>query len=190
MVRLLLILGLLLPALAGMAEPLNYRLDPAGSELRFGYKIGGIPAEGTMPVKSAEMVIDLARLGNSRAVVVLDVNGTRAASQIATDALKSESVLDAAAHPEISFRSDSVTGSVAEGARISGRVTIRGVTRPLVLSARLYRPPDSDPGDRDRLTVLLTGSIQRSAFGASGYPDLVADRVDLRIRAALRLIGR
>ncbi|WP_172328768.1 YceI family protein [Mangrovicoccus sp. HB161399] len=187
--RLLLILCLLLPALAATAEPRSYRLDPAGSEVRFGYAVGGVPGEGVMPVKSARMAIDFARLERSKAEVVLDVPRIRASSQMITDALKGESMLHAAAYPEIRFVSSKVSGSVRDGATISGMVTIRGVTRPLALKAQLYRPPDSAEGDLSRLTVLLTGTINRHDFGADGYGELVSGRVDLRIRAQLAETG-
>ncbi|WP_108259556.1 YceI family protein [Mangrovicoccus ximenensis] len=189
MLRLLLFLWFLLPALAAIAEPVRYRLDPAGSEVRFLYSVGGVPGEGTMPVKSARMQIDFARLDRSSAEVVLDVASIRASTRLATDALRSQSMLDAAAYPEIRFVSRSVSGSVAAGAAISGRVTIRGVTKPLVLNAKLYRPPGSAAGDLSRLTVILTGTINRHDFGADGYGELVSERVELRIRAQLAAAG-
>ncbi len=185
MLRILLFLCCLFPAMAATADPRSYRLDPGGSEVRFGYSVGGVPGEGVMPVKSARMTIDFARLERSSAEVVLDVSRIRASSKMATDALTGESMLDAAGHPEIRFVSSRVEGSVRDGAVISGRVTIRGVTRPLMLQGQLYRPPGSAQGDLSRLTVLLTGSIERHDFGADGYAGLVSDRVDLRIRAAL-----
>ena len=67
-----------------------------------------------------------------------------------------------------------------DGAEIAGNVTIRGVTRPVTLAAMIYRPQGSEPGARDRLSILLTGSVSRSAFGAAGWAGTVGDEVRLR----------
>ncbi len=67
-------------------------------------------------------------------------------------------------------------------------VTIRGVTKPLTLNAVFYRQKGSAPKDLSKLSILLTGSISRAAFGATGYPKLVGDRIDLRILARIRQV--
>lgn len=174
--------ALISPALA---EPRSYRLDPAESKVEFTYQLSGAPGKGTMPITRADLRLDFANVPASQATVSLDVAGARTGALFVTQALKSPEVLHAAAHPRIQFRSRKVTGSLRDGARITGDVTVRGVTRPLVLDAQVYRRQGSQSGDLSRLTVILTGSLNRSAFGASGYPDLVADRVDLRILARI-----
>ena len=189
LIVLLLLLLAVVPFAAG-AEPRQYRLDPEGSVVGFGYTLGGVAGAGVMPILSADLVIDFARLSASRAEVRLDVTGARAANALVTQALTGPEVLDAASHPEIRFVSRRVEGSLRDGARLIGDATIRGVTRPMVLEARVYRARDSAEGDLSRITVLLTGAIDRSAYGADGYADLVADRVTLDIRAKLEQVAR
>ena len=53
--------------------------------------------------------------------------------------------------------------------------------------ARFFRQQDSNEGDRSCLSIALTGAIRCSEFGATGYPDLVDDRIDLRIVARIKL---
>ena len=77
-------------------------------------------------------------------------------------------------------------GRLSGGARISGRLTLRGVTRSQDLTASIYRPPGSDPNDLQSLTVLLSGQLSRADFGATGYPELVTDNVGLDITAVIR----
>jgi len=89
----------------------------------------------------------------------------------------------------IRFVNTPISGQGGARATLEGNVTIRGVTRPLRLAAEIGVPPGSAPGDFRRLTVRLGGHVNRSAFGASGYPDMVADRVDLDITAQLRQVG-
>lgn len=183
--RLVALLFLLWTALPAWADGRQYKLDPAGSEVEFTYRLSGQAGRGTMPVVSADLVIDFAALERSQAEVALDVTGTRTNAVFVTQALKDESVLDASRYPTIQFRSKTVRGSLDSGAQIAGDVTIRGVTRPMVLQAQVFRVQGSDASDLSRLTVRLTGHINRADFGATGYPDLVADRVDLDITARL-----
>lgn len=183
--RLILLIALCTFALVQMAKAkqIRYALDPERSVVEFTYARNGVAQTGTMPVTSADLLIDFARVARSEAAVKLDVSGTKTGDFFATQALKGASVLDTQNHPEAHFQSTSVTGSLREGAQITGDVTLRGVTRPLTLAAEIYRLPDTAEDDLDTLQVILTGSLMRSDFGATGFPEMVADEITLRIIA-------
>jgi len=123
--------------------------------------------------------------------VSVSVAGAQTGLVLANGALKSAEALDAACHPEVRFVTNRVTLAEDErlsgGATISGRVTPRGVTRPLTLNANVFRRPGSAPDDLNQLTVSLSGALNRSDFGANGYAGLVANRVTLDITAAIRI---
>lgn len=181
----LLLLGLATPA---AAEPLRYQLDAARSRVSFEADFTQGVIRGQMPVRAAELVLDFDRAAASRVRVTLDPAAARANIPFATEALKGSSVLDTRRFPEILFESTAVRATPT-GATIAGRITIRGVTRMVMLDARLYRPEGSQADERDALSVLLTGSVPRSAFGASGFPDMVGDVVRLKILARIRRAG-
>jgi len=166
------------------AEAIAYRLDPAASTVGFGYSLNGTPQRGTMPVASADIALDFDRASGSRVQVVLSPDRADAGNPIATEAMRSAGVLDTATHPEIVFASSAIRPAGA-GAAVDGRLTIRGVTRAVRLTADIYRPPGSRDGDLSRLTVVLRGAVSRAAFGAGGFPDLVGDTVTLDIVARL-----
>jgi polyisoprenoid-binding protein YceI len=179
----LFVLLIILLAPAG-AEPARYVLDQSQSSVIFTYRLMRNATTGTMPVLSADLSLDFRDLGSSKVMVVLDAAHARTSAPIAAGALTGPKMIDAAHYPEIRFESRSVKGSL-EAAQISGTVTINGISRPLVLLGRVYRAGDSDPGDLSRLTVLLSGHLNRRDFRADGYPDVVDDRVDLDITARL-----
>jgi polyisoprenoid-binding protein YceI len=174
------------------AAPKRYALDPDGSSVGFVFYLSGAAVEGTMPVTRADLIVDPENLARSAVDVSVSVAEARTPFIFATTALKSAEVLDAARHPEVRFVSTAIRlgegGRISDGARIAGNVTVRGVTRPLTLDAALYRRQGSAVDDLSRLTTQLQGHIDRSDFGATGYPDLVANRVDLDIRAAIRAV--
>ncbi|WP_044008330.1 YceI family protein [Leisingera methylohalidivorans] len=172
------------------AAPLPYRLIPDATEVRFTFRLSGRPQHGRIPVRAARIRIDPQNLTRSQADITLDATRARTGLIFATEALKSPGVLDTARFPEIRFRSTRVRlgpdGRLSGGARIHGVLTLRGTTRPLTLHAALYRRPGTAADDLRELDVHLNGSLSRAAFGAAGYPDLVADRVTLAIRARIR----
>lgn len=177
-----LVLFLALPA---GARPVAYDLQAAQSTAGFEVDFGGQILRGDIPVLAADLVLDFETLANCRIDVTLDAGRAQANLPFATEALKGASVLDAAAFPAMVFHSDSVTAA-GQGARVTGTLTLRGVTRPIVLEAVIWRQKGTAEGDLSRLTVRLTGSLRRSDFGATGFAGLVADRVHLVITARLR----
>ncbi len=179
------IIALFLTLAHVQAKPVKYLLEADKSSVNFTYQFNGTPTKGTMPVASADLLIDLDRFSAIKITVALNVKKARAGFIFATDALRSAKVLDVRNHPQIRFVSTRVR-SVDGGARVDGMVTMRGVTRPMTLLAQFFRQQNSGVGDRSRLSIILTGAIRRSEFGASGYPDLVGDRIDLRIVARIK----
>ncbi|MGB0658565.1 MAG: YceI family protein [Mangrovicoccus sp.] len=166
------------------AAPRAYQVDKARSEVRFTYGLAGTKGQGTMLITHAAISLDFAAASRSSAEVVLDAQGAKATNPLITDALKSPEILHTDVHPQIRFVSRKISAQ-SGGARMQGDVTLRGVTKSLTLDAQIYRPPGSAEGEYNRLTIHLTGSLSRSAFGASGYPKLVDDQVGLAITARL-----
>ena len=164
------------------AAPERYRLDAASSDVGFTYYLDGSAKTGRMPVQSADIVLDLDNVSNSTVSVVLEADRARAGFIFATEAMKGASVLHTDKFPDIRFHSTAVQGTL-NGADVVGNLTVRGVTMPVTLRAGLFRQRTEQSEGNDRLIVQLTGSISRSAFGASGYSGMVDDRIDLNIIA-------
>jgi len=180
----LLCLALCLLALPVRAGPEPFILDAERSEVGFTYDFEGAARAGTMPVKSARILIDLENVPASEVTVTLDPDNARAGFIFATQVMKGPEVLDTANHPTIVFRSRAFQGDL-RGATVTGDLTVRGITRPVTLQAGLYRQRGTEVGERDNLTVLLTGSINRNDYGAGGFPGYVGPMIGLRIVAQI-----
>lgn len=193
LVAVLLAVALALPAIASRAcaDPVRYRLDRASSSVGFEADFGTNLVSGTMPVAEANILIDWDRPQSSRVDVSLDLAGARANFPFATEAMLGPRVLDAARHPRITFTSTTVRAVGTEGARavIDGTATVRGVARPVTLAAEIFRRAGTEAGDRSHLAIHLTGTVHRSEFGASGFPDMVGDDVRLHIVARIDEAG-
>lgn len=186
-------LALLCLPVSAAADPTPYRLQADRSEVGFVFKLSGADNRGTMPVRSANIVIDFDSFGNSSADVTVDVSRARTGLIFATEALKAGSVLNAGAHPTIRFQSTAIRPNdprnLSAGGKIDGNLTIRGVTRPVTLDAALFRQQGSAEGDLSQLSFRISGTVRRSDFGATGYSDIVADQIRLDIAARVSAAG-
>ena len=185
---LLALLFQLVLAFPALAAPIAYRLDPEASTVAFDTDFGPDKITGSIPLTKADLQLDFDNVANCTVAVVLDVTGSTASFPFAAQALKGPKVLDAASHPQMTFQSTSVV-AVGGSAEVMGNLTLRGVTRPVVLKAEIFRPQGSTKDDRSRLTVRLTGKVNRSDFGASGWLDMVGDEVRIDITARIDAKG-
>lgn len=71
---------------------------------------------------------------------------------------------DANRHPEIAFSSDDVLLSDDGTARVTGQLTIRGITKPFT-STGTYRPSVEDPYGNLRAGIELTATVDRRDWG-------------------------
>lgn len=176
-------LSLLAAALAvrpAVASAVPYRLDSAASTVSFNYTMNGQRMVGRMPVIGADILLDLDHPSASRVSAVIDAAHADAGPFFATEAMRDASVLATATWPTIRFDSEKVTEN-RTGARVTGKLTVRDVTRPVALDAVLYRQRGTEAGDRSKLSILLTGRIDRRDYGAGGYPNIVGPEIGLNI---------
>ncbi len=180
------VLSLILIFWAGLAAaaPASYTIEAAKSKVGFETDFGPDKITGAMPVTQADLVLDFASVAKCTVKVTLDISNATASFPFASQALKGPKVLDAKTYPTITFASTSVKAK-GDGAEVTGALTIRGVTKPAVLQAQIYRQDGFQEGDYSHLSILLTGSVQRSDFGATGWADMVGDQVRLRILARI-----
>jgi polyisoprenoid-binding protein YceI len=100
--------------------------------------------------------------------------------------LRSADFFDVEKHPTASFRSTRVEDLGGDRYRIIGDLTIRGVTRPVVLEAT-YEGSGKDPWGGERAGFVASASIDRKDFGLTWNTTLetggllVGDKVELTL---------
>ena len=86
--------------------------------------------------------------------------------------LKSTHFLDVAKFPTMSFKSTKVEKGASGHLKITGDLTIHGVTKSVVLDITEPRPPIKDPWGLQRTAVSGTTKINRQDFGLTYSPTL------------------
>ena len=97
--------------------------------------------------------------------------------------LKSDQWLDATQFPEMVFKATKVTETGKDTAKVTGDLTLHGVTRPVTLAVK-FNGAGTNPLDKKYTAGFeVSGKIKRSDFGVKTYVPLIGDDVDLIISA-------
>ena len=164
----------------------TWSIDPAHSKVGFGVKHMGIATvrgeftefEGTLEI--AEDLSSAKAYGTVKAQSV-DTNEPQR-----DDHLRSPDFFDIAQYPELRFESTSIEALDDEEFRITGKLTIHGVTNDIVLHADL-QGTDIDPWGNERVGLEVTGQLSRGDYGmkfnqALGSGNmLVGDKIKLAL---------
>lgn len=181
------VLFTLFAATSAWAQAVPYALDRANSQVTYEVNFDQDIIRGVIPVERADMRIDFGGTGSS-INVVLNAAAATASFPFAEQALKGPKVLATGQHPKMTFAASGFRIGNTQ-ANVQGNVTIRGVTRPITLSAQLFRQQGTAAGDLSKMSVHITGVVNRSAFGATGWSDMVGDQVRIKIVARLNRAG-
>lgn len=169
------------------AAPRNYVLQPDISDVSFNVPFGPDLITGSFPISRADLTLDFDNVAASTMTVDLDVTGAKASFPFAAQAMRGPKVLDAQTYPTIQFVSRKVARD-GQDAIITGDITLRGVTKPAILRATIWRQAGHEAGDLSALTIRLTGQLNRLDFGAAGWADMVGDTVNLDIMARIKRV--
>jgi polyisoprenoid-binding protein YceI len=100
--------------------------------------------------------------------------------------LRSARFFDVQKNPTITFHSRQAKADVSGKLQITGDLTIKGVTKPVVLEVDGPSQPIKDPmGKGQRMGASATTKINRQDFGVSALPGAIGDEVTITIDTEL-----
>lgn len=168
----------------GAGGATTYEIDPNHTQVLASWSHFGFSnpvanfgeADGTI-------VYDADNVSASSVQVTLPLSGLQAFVPAFNEHLRSADFFDAAKYPEVTFRSTQVE-TAAEGAlKVSGDLTIKGITRPVVLDVTLNQAAEQPMAKRQAIGFDATTTVRRTDFGLGLYAPGVSDEVTLRITA-------
>jgi polyisoprenoid-binding protein YceI len=110
------------------------------------------------------VVYDPADLGSSSVDVTIDKNSLSTGDATRDTHVKSADFLDVEKYPTITFKSKKITKD-GDGLKITGDLTIHGVTKEVVLNVEGPTEEQKDPWGNIRVGASATTKIKRSDFG-------------------------
>jgi polyisoprenoid-binding protein YceI len=154
----------LAPALA-LAAPTTWNVDPSHSQVGFAVKHLVISnVRGEFGKYDGKIVLDDADVTRSTVEATVDVGSvdTKVADRDAH--LKSPDFLDAAKYPSMTFRSTKVAKAGKDRLKVTGDLTLHGVTKPVVLDVSTTPEVKGMSGEARR-GFSATTKISRKEFG-------------------------
>ena len=148
----------------------RYEIDTSRSAVTFRtrHMFGLAPVRGTFAIRAGTVAIAEPLAGSRVAEIETASFDTGNAQRDAS--VRSARLLDAGQHPVITFRSGRLDGQA-----LTGTLTVRGLTRPVSLSAG---QPAVAPGS---FTARATTRIDRTEFGVTAYHGLARRYLDMTV---------
>jgi polyisoprenoid-binding protein YceI len=165
----------------------KWSFDPVHSDIGFSVRHLMISkVRGHFQKWSGTLLIDEADLANSKVEVTIEAASINTKEQQRDEHLRSPDFFDAANHPALTFQSARVEKASEDEYKVTGDLTIRGVTREVVLTAE-YLGRSKDPWGGVRMGFSAKTAIDRGDFGLKfnmpleGGGMVVGDRVEITL---------
>lgn len=171
-----------------------YTFDKNHSRITFGWNHVGMSNQyARFGSFDGDIVYDAEKPENSKVSITIDPASIDSAVKIFDEHLKGEGFFDVAKHPKITFTSTEVRKTGARNFQITGNLTIKGKTRPVVLDATLnyagehpLAPYVKALAGANWLGWSAHTRVRRSEFDLGQYAPLTSDTVDISIETELR----
>lgn len=176
---------LTIPAAAATS---TWQIDPAHTAAGFAVKHLMISTvRGQFKGITGTVTWDDQDVSKSSVDVTIDANTVDTSEPMRDKDLKSDKFFDVAKYPTITFKSKKVEAVSAGKVKITGDLTIHGVTKEAVLDVEGPTPPVKDPWGNTRVAASATTNVNRQDYGVKwnanmdGGGVVVGDDVNITI---------
>ena len=153
-------------AAPGLLHAARWEFDPDHTAVHFKVRHLMISSvRGEFEKVSGKIVYDEADITKSAADITIDAASVNTRSAERDKDLRSPNFLDVAKYPKITFRSKRVEKAGNGTLKMTGDLTIRGVTKEVVLTVDGPTPAIKDPWGNFRVGGQATTKIDRKDFG-------------------------
>ena len=174
--------GLLGAAVSVQAAPVTYQLDPSHTMVLFSWNhFGYSNPTADLGLGEGTVVFDEQHPAHSSVEVTLPLAQLDTHVAALDEHLKKPDFLDAEKYPVVTFKSTAVQPLGGNRFKVTGNLTVHGVTKPVVLDATLNKIGPHPMSKAQSIGFDATASIKRSDFGVGAYVPNVSDELSIRI---------
>ena len=180
--RTFLVIALGLLSTAAFAKPAPYNIDANHTQVEFTYNhLGFSNITGRFMQVSGEFNFDQADPTQSSINITIPIDSLSTGVERLDEHMKTPDMFDAAKFPTATFKSTKVEAAGDNKLKVSGDMTIHGVTKPVVLDVTVNKV-----GIHPRTNAMVAGfdasvTLLRSDFGIDYGTPAVSDQVKLQI---------
>ena len=164
------------------AAPVDYKIDPTHTATVFSWNHFGFstPSANFTDIQGV-IKVDNAKPANSSVEVTIPISSVNTNVPALDKEFQEEAWFNAAKYPNITFKSTKVETKDKKHFKITGDLTVKGVTKPVVLDAVLNKQGEHPMAKVPAIGFNATTSFNRSAFGIGNYVPNVGDKITVNI---------
>lgn len=165
-----------------LAAPVDYKIDPTHTATVFSWNHFGFstPSANFTDIQGT-IKVDNAKPANSSVEVTIPLSSVNTNVPALDKEFQEEAWFNAAKYPNITFKSTKVETKDKKHFKITGDLTVKGVTKPVVLHAVLNKQGEHPMAKVPAIGFNATTSFDRSAFGIGNYVPNVGDKITVNI---------
>ena len=177
-------LGLTVAAVTtlSVAKPVDYKVDPTHTATVFSWNHFGFSMpSGNFTDIQGTISVDNDQPAKSSVNISIPLSSVNTNVPALDKEFQEEAWFNAAKYPNITFKSTKVETTDKKNFKITGDLTVKGVTKPVVLDAVLNKQGDHPMTKAATVGFNATTSFDRSAFGIGNYVPNVGDKITVKI---------
>lgn len=160
----------------------TYKLDPAHTDVLVQWNhMGFSNPSAHFGNADGAVVYDAADVSKSSVQVTLPLSSLNSFTGKFDEHLRSGDFFDAAKFPTATFKSTKVEAAGTNKLTVTGDLTIKGVTKPVVLDVTVNGAGEHPMSKAPSVGFDATTTLKRSDFGVGAYAPAVSDDVKVRI---------
>ncbi|XZW51610.1 YceI family protein [Acinetobacter baumannii] len=175
-------LALALASTVTLAAPVDYKIDPTHTATVFSWNHFGFstPSANFSDIQGV-IKVDNAKPANSSVNVTIPLSSVNTNVPALDKEFQEEAWFNAAKYPNITFKSTKVETKDKKHFKITGDLTVKGITKPVVLDAVLNKQGEHPMAKVPAIGFNATTSFNRSDFGLGSYVPNVGDKITVNI---------
>jgi len=175
-------LAVALASTVTLAAPVDYKIDPTHTATVFSWNHFGFstPSANFSDIQGV-INVDNAKPANSSVNVTIPLSSVNTNVPALDKEFQQEAWFNAAKYPNITFKSTKVETKDKKHFKITGDLTVKGVTKPVVLDAVLNKQGEHPMAKVPAIGFNATTSFNRSDFGLGNYVPNVGDKITVNI---------
>lgn len=163
----------------------TYNVDPDHTQVLWAVNhLGFSMYHGRFDKISGSLTVDPKAPANDKLDVTIDTSSIDTPSAKLTGELISDKWFDAKQFPAITFKSTKVVAAGKDHAKVTGDLTMHGVTKPVTLDVAFLGAGPNPFFKVYTLGFQASGAIKRSDFGVTTYAPAIGDETTLTLSGA------
>lgn len=164
-----------------LAAPVTYAIEPSHTYPRFSYSHFGFSIQQSQFQKTSGKIVYDAEAKTGSMDITIDMNSVETGSDLFNGRIKGEDYFDTAKHPTGTFKSTSVVFDGDKPIAVHGQLTLKGVTKPVVLTVTSFQRKEHPMLKRDTIGANATTTVKRTEFNMGKFAPQVGDDVTITL---------